>query len=477
MWNTFKRFFYKLLFPNEQRRQAEFISSLFGDLLGRDPTNIETDYWLSRLSECCSPTKIYFEIIDTDEYRQRKKIINIDEQKKKDFINSLHNDLLERNPDPEIFDAWIERLTRFSSPVDIYFEFIGESKKLPNRKPISDEKKVEFVSSLYSDLLQREVQEDDLNYWVSRFEYLSPVDIYLYFTNIEEFKQLHAVKLFAPPGHFYSPIVDPDELIDCADSIFDKDRELPGVELNGRAQIEYFGKLRKHQERIPWGEEKQPGLRYFYNNPAFSCLDATILAYMIMEHRPGTIIEIGSGYSSAATLDIVERELGGATKCCFIEPYPQLLESLCKPEDFSRIQIFPKVVQRVALEVYDQLECGDILFIDSTHIVKTGSDVVHLVQNVLPRIKPGVLIHFHDIFYPFEYPVGWVLGENRSWNESHYLSAFLTNNSEYEILFFNDFFYRKHRSLLKTVVPNCRQDSGASLWIRKNAEVVSSKPG
>ncbi len=467
MWNSLKRYLYRLLFREEQRKQAEFINSLFEDLLGRAPTDIEINYWFDRLRQCSSPTKIYFEIINSDEYRQRKKIINIHEQAKVEFINSLHNDLLESPPDPESFDAWIGRLTRFSSPVDIYFEFIEEFKTRRQATYIDRQKKIKFVTSLYNDLLRREVEVGGLEHWVNNFEQLSAVDIYFYFTGLEEFKNLTAVKLFAPPGHFYSPIVNPKEILDCAYDIFDKDRVQPGVDLRESAQIEYFARLRKHCERIPWSEEKQAGLRYFYNNPAFSRLDATILACTIMEHRPGTIIEIGSGYSSAATLDIVERELEGGTKCCFIEPYPQLLESLCKPEDLSRIEIFPKLVQRVDLDVYDQLESGDILFIDSTHIVKTGSDVVHLVQNVLPRIRHGVLIHFHDIFYPFEYPVDWVLEENRSWNESHYLSAFLTNNREYEILFFNDFFYRKHHSLLKEVVPNCRKDSGGSLWMRK----------
>ena len=176
---------------------------------------------------------------------------------------------------------------------------------------------------------------------------------------------------------------------------------------------------------------------------------------------------VGSGHSSAVTLDIVRGRLGDAARCLFIDPYPDRLESLLLPGDREVIEILPAPVQAVGLEVYDRLGAGDILFIDSTHVVKTGSDVVHHLARVLPRLRPGVLVHFHDIFHPFEYPEQWAIAENRSWNEIYCLHAFLQGNADYEIVFFNDWFARMHRDFLERRMPLVLANPGGGLWLRK----------
>src|SRR5690606_1833553 len=108
----------------------------------------------------------------------------------------------------------------------------------------------------------------------------------------------------------------------------------------------------------------------------------------------------------------------------FIEPYPRLLQSLITPDDAAAVTILPQRVQEVPLSVFDQLEPQDILFIDSSHVAKVGSDVVFLLLRVLPRLRPGVLIHFHDIFYPWSYPMRWIR-QGCAWNESLFLRALL----------------------------------------------------
>ena len=97
------------------------------------------------------------------------------------------------------------------------------------------------------------------------------------------------------------------------------------------------------------------------------------------------------------------------------------------------------------MSVFDELNEGDILFIDSTHVLRTGSDVCFELFEVLPRLAPGVLVHFHDIFWPFEYPRAWVVDENRSWNELYAIRAFLMNNSDWHIIFFNHYFAKTGR--------------------------------
>jgi hypothetical protein len=124
-------------------------------------------------------------------------------------------------------------------------------------------------------------------------------------------------------------------------------------------------------------------------------------------------------------------------------------------------------VQEVSLSVFEVLRNGDFLFIDSSHVMKTGSDVCHELFEILPRLAPGVFIHFHDMLWPFEYSEDWVLRENRSWNELYALRAFLTFNDRFEIVFFNDYFQRFNEPLIQATYPLFLRNSGGSLWLRK----------
>jgi hypothetical protein len=112
------------------------------------------------------------------------------------------------------------------------------------------------------------------------------------------------------------------------------------------------------------------------------------------------------------------------------------------------------------------LEANDILFIDSSHVSKAGSDVNHLFFTVLPRLKPGVLVHVHDVFYPFEYPLGW-LRQGRAWNELYLLRAFLQYNTAFEMLFFNSFLWKHHKEQLAAKLPRMATNPGGSIWLRK----------
>jgi hypothetical protein len=144
-----------------------------------------------------------------------------------------------------------------------------------------------------------------------------------------------------------------------------------------------------------------------------------------------------------------------------------LLVSLLGEDTARRFVIHDSLVQRVDLQVFERLEPGDFLFIDSTHILKTGSDVCHELFNILPALKPGVFIHFHDIFWPFEYGRDWVLKENRSWNEIYGLRAFLMYNDAFEIVFFNEYFVRFCRERVQAGYPAMLKNSGGSIWLRK----------
>lgn len=330
-------------------------------------------------------------------------------------------------------------------------------------------RRAEFIRSLHRELLGRDVDAEALERRVRELAPLSAEEIFTLFICSEEYQRRRArtVPLFVPPGHFYSPITDPRELEADAARIFDRDTPPAGVDLQEAEQLHYAERMAEHYDSLEFGAEARPGLRYHYDNPAFSYGDGIALACTLLIHRPANLVEVGSGYSSAATLDIVERRLEWATRCLFIDPYTDRLDALLRPEDRERVEIVQARVQDVELSVYDRLSTGDVLFIDSTHVVKTGSDVAHHLTRVLPRLRPGVLVHFHDVFYPFEYPEEWAIVENRSWNELHCLHAFLYANQDWEIIFFNDFMARAHREPLGRMMPLFLANPGGSLWLRK----------
>ena len=124
-------------------------------------------------------------------------------------------------------------------------------------------------------------------------------------------------------------------------------------------------------------------------------------------------------------------------------------------------------VQEVGMAVYEQLGPRDILFIDSTHVLRTGSDVCYELFEILPRVASGVAVHLHDIFWPFEYPNPWILDDNRSWNEAYAVRAFLTDNDRWEIMFFNDYFMKFERERIERHLSRFVESPGASLWLQR----------
>ncbi len=279
---------------------------------------------------------------------------------------------------------------------------------------------------------------------------------------------MNKVPLFVPPGHFYSPIVVPAdvEALVLAARISPPET-LPDVRLDLVRMERLWADLLPTLRTTAFPHDPHLSRRYHCSNGNFGYGDAMMLRAMIMREKPRRFIEIGSGYSSAAALDTFD-EMGGVKPAVtFIEPYPELLCSLLRPGDATHIQILKQRVQDVPLAIFDDLDVSDILFIDSTHILKTGSDVAHELSNILPRLRSGVVIHFHDVFYPFEYPYTWAVQENRSWNELYVLRAFLAYNDRFEIVFFNDYFFQMRRETIASTAEDFLRNSGGSLWLRK----------
>lgn len=279
--------------------------------------------------------------------------------------------------------------------------------------------------------------------------------------------ELNALKRFVPPGHFYSPIPGLDEIKRNEERIFGHiPRSIPGIDLNEKEQLRLLNKFKDYYKELPFESHKTDNLRYFFENAFYTYSDAIFLYCMLRYVKPKQIIEVGSGYSSCLILDTNALFFNNSIQCTFIDPFPQRLVSLIHETDKEKITLIAKQVQDVALDEFVSLSEGDILVIDSSHVSKVGSDVHYIFFEILPHLKKGVYTHFHDIFYPFEYPREWIY-EGRAWNENYLLRAFLQYNTSFTIVFFNTFLEYFYKSRFVKEMPLCMKNTGASIWIRK----------
>jgi len=273
------------------------------------------------------------------------------------------------------------------------------------------------------------------------------------------------------PVHFYQPIPDTRSL---PDTLWDQPSKLVGIDMNDAMQLDLlrnqFPKFRHEYDRFPAEPTGEPG-RFHFNNGLFDGTDALVAYCMFRHFQPRLIIEVGSGFSSLVAAEAIAKNKNSTLIC--IEPFPL---------DFLR-QGFPglhslieKKVEDIGLEFFSQLESGDILFIDSSHTVKIGGDVNYLFLEVLPRLKPGVIVHVHDIFLPFDYRRDWVIDELRFWTEQYLLQSFLSFNSEFEVLMANAYLAHHYMEELNTTFTNSPWWGGGSFWMRRKADRLMIAP-
>jgi predicted O-methyltransferase YrrM len=267
-----------------------------------------------------------------------------------------------------------------------------------------------------------------------------------------------------PPGHFHSPVPDLEEVTARDAAIFDRPAELAGIDLRVDAQLALVEELRRYAADQPFAAGPTDGLRYHYDNDYFGWGDGLVLFCMLRHLRPARVVEVGCGYSSALMLDTAERFLDPAPDLVFIEPNPDRLRGLLRDGDQDRVTLLSRPVQEVDRAVFDRLEPGDMLFIDSSHVTKIGSDVNLLLLEVVPRLRPGVHVHVHDIIWPFEYARKWVY-QGRAWNEAYLLRALLVGNPRLRIEFWSSQLAACHKERVGAALPLWLRDSGTSMWL------------
>lgn len=325
----------------------------------------------------------------------------------------------------------------------------------------------EFIEYIYRRVLQRPVDKEarlSLNQSLEDGS-MSRDQITATLVGSKEFDALAASAEFVPTGHFFSAVTNAHDRTAIQRRSSDAS---PPAEIDFRyeSQWELLESFLPFLESFPFTEEKSPDQLYYLNNPAFGYADGIWLHCMLRVNRPKRVVEVGSGHSTCMLLDTKRIFLNSKTKISCIEPYPELLQNLVG-KDIALMEIHPEKVQETSLEKFDQLEAGDILLVDSSHVSKTGSDVNHIVFEILPRLKPGVIIHFHDIYWPFEYPNDWIQ-EGRCWNEAYLLRAFLAHNSSYNVLLYPNSLYPNNLAWFEKRVPLSLKVKGGSLWIQKS---------
>lgn len=274
------------------------------------------------------------------------------------------------------------------------------------------------------------------------------------------------IPMLFPPGHFYSPISDPKDLLDRKSSLWNNPTEVTGIDLNIGQQLILLDKLLPYAADLDFSKEApEAGQRYFYSNDQFPALDAEFLFLMLRHFQPSKFIEVGSGYSTLITAEVNLRYFDSQMRFDCIEPYPRqfLIDGIPGVSN-----LIVRKVEDVDIEYFQQLGSGDVLFIDSSHVSKIGSDVNHLFLEVLPRLRAGVIVHIHDIFLPDEYPAVWMVEQGRNWNEQYLLRALLIDNPKWSVLWTSHFMGTRHRTAVQRTFPGYPElGGGGSFWIQK----------
>ncbi|MFC1848270.1 class I SAM-dependent methyltransferase [Chloroflexota bacterium] len=280
------------------------------------------------------------------------------------------------------------------------------------------------------------------------------------------FLVLQRVGIHITRNRFYSPIPDTRAL---SPELWLRESKLVGVNLAEQGQLEllrcFSSVFKEEYEKLPRRKSSIPHQYYLYNE-SFGPVDGEILYCMIRHFKPKRMVEIGSGFSTFLTSQAIvknEEESKEKVELAAIEPYPNVVLRRGFP---GLTRLITEKVENVELAEFNRLEENDILFIDSSHVLKTGNDVYYEYLEILPSLNRGVIVHIHDIFLPLEYPEQWVRKWRLFWNEQYLLQAFLAFNTSYEVLWAATYMHLKHPKELEEAFSSYRRQPGYPIWSR-----------
>jgi hypothetical protein len=275
---------------------------------------------------------------------------------------------------------------------------------------------------------------------------------------------LRAVGVFPVIDHYYEPRFDYGNLRQP----LGEDRDLPGIDWNDAEQLALLERFDFDAELESFPDRDPGNGAFYFQNGNFGAGDAEILYSLLRLHAPARFIEVGGGFSTLIAHAALGRNAGDGRACrhLCIEPFemPWL-------DRLQGIEVLRRRVEDVDPGVFQELDRNDVLFIDSSHVIRPQGDVLFLLQRVLPRLRPGVLVHVHDIFSPRDYPAAWLVDQVKFWNEQYLLEAFLTCNRDFRIIGALNYLFQHHRDRLLARCPALRRTPGlepGSFWMVRN---------
>jgi hypothetical protein len=271
------------------------------------------------------------------------------------------------------------------------------------------------------------------------------------------------VGLFPLNDHYYNPLINPKKNLKKS---LRKDRNLKGIDFNVNEQLVLLGKFNFQDKLLQFPINQINENEYFYNNGGFESGDSEYLYSIIRYFKPKKIIEIGCGNSTLMIRNgIISNKSEDLSHDCehiCIEPFEQpWLENL-------ELTVIREKVEDLEISFFNQLEANDILFIDSSHIIRPQGDILFEYLEILPNLKQGVLIHIHDIFTPKDYLDDWIFKEHLFWNEQYLVEAFLSFNTDFKIIGALNFLYHNYNNLLSEKFPILAMQKNrepGSLWL------------
>jgi predicted O-methyltransferase YrrM len=275
-------------------------------------------------------------------------------------------------------------------------------------------------------------------------------------------RTLLSVGVFPILDYYYEPLFNPIHL----KAPLSEPRPLPGIQWNDEIQLRLLDKFNHSMELDKIPREKPKEYAFYWDNGAYPPLDAQYWYNLVRLIKPARIIEIGSGKSTLLTSYAIQKNSNEDHPCdhVCIEPYAaSWLEG-------AGIKVIRELVENVDPSIFASLSKNDILFIDSSHIIRPQGDVLFEYLELLPQLKPGVIVHIHDIFSPQDYPESWIISNVAFWNEQYLLEAFLSNNNEWQIIGALNYLNTTYnKELLKKLPHPDLGKPGQSFYIQKNS--------
>ena len=277
-------------------------------------------------------------------------------------------------------------------------------------------------------------------------------------------KALLTVGIFPIRRHYYEPLFDTEPLR----AGLEKERDLPGIDFNVTEQLQLLAEFDYGDELLRLPLHSDNPLTFHYHNSRFGPGDAELLYSMIRHYKPRRLVEIGSGFSTLMARQALARneQESSGLRCdhICIEPYEEPWLEQCGAT------ILRQRVETVDNAIFQELGQNDILFIDSSHMIRPGGDVLCEYLQILPLLKPGVLVHIHDIFSPRDYPAGWICDEVLFWNEQYLLEAFLCHNDSFKVVSALNYLKHHHSAEVAAKFPILGREAArnpGSFWIRR----------